>query len=362
MEDSYTHQKMLTYLGNKRKLIDHIDNIVHEIRRAHYDNAKIRSMDLFCGSGVVARALAKHSTHVCANDMEIYAFICMKACLETPKVEDQVRIVDYIRQANEMNTTRGIISENYAPLNTNDIQPGERCFFTRENAMRIDTVRAFIETLPEHLRPYILGPLLVKASIHTNTSGQFQAFHKKDGVGAWGGRYASGLSRIKGDIELEAPVWSPTPGKAFNLDALECLRQFPAGAFDVIYLDPPYNQRQYSYLYFLLNIIAENKMPSAITAGGATTILERNDSVYCRRSEVKNAFKQLIQLCLEKSRFVILSYSNEGLLGQSDFDDLLQDYRVERHAHEHARYNVRGDGTDVANGLTTDELLYVISI
>ena len=71
----------------------------------------------------------------------------------------------------------GIITKLYAPKETFDIQKGERCFYTRENALIIDTLRNYIESHVEsHLFPYCITPLLIQASIHVNTSGQFKGF------------------------------------------------------------------------------------------------------------------------------------------------------------------------------------------
>jgi adenine-specific DNA-methyltransferase len=355
----YINQPTLTYLGNKRKLISQIDEIVKELNPS-------KTMDLFCGSSIVARALTKHSTEVHANDIEEYAYTIAKCSIETPTPEDQTLIAEYIRQANQIADNgpwvKGIITQHYAPADTEHINPGERCFFTRENAIRIDTIRAYIDVVvPEHLRPYILAPLLIKCSQNTNTSGHFQAFHKnRDGVGQWGGHYKASLARIKGPITLECPVWTECTGRAHKRDAIECLEQFPDGYFDVVYCDPPYNARQYSYLYFLLNIIANNHMPTKVSEGGATDPSERNDSMYCRKAKVKNEFERLIATCVKKSKYTILSYNNEGLVRDQEFEDILRPYKVTRYDFDHKRYNVRGD-EDETTSKKTKETMYLIT-
>ena len=73
----------------------------------------------------------------------------------------------------------GIISRLYAPKDTNNIQPNERVFYTRENAILLDTYRTAIqEVCPENYKKFFLAPLLSQASIHTNTSGVFKGFYK----------------------------------------------------------------------------------------------------------------------------------------------------------------------------------------
>ena len=358
--DAYVNQPTLTYLGNKRKLISKIDDIVKELNPS-------KTMDLFCGSSIVARALTKYSTEVHANDMEDYAYTIAKCSIETPTPEDQRLIVDYIAHANRLADEgpwyEGIITKNYAPADTENIKAGERCFFTHENALRVDTIRKFIDdVVPERLRAYILAPLLIKCSQNTNTSGHFQAFHKnRDGIGQWGGHYRASLARIKGLILLDIPVWTDCVGHAHKLDAIECLEQFEDGFFDVVYCDPPYNARQYSYLYFLLNVIATNVMPTKISEGGATDPSERNDSMYCRKARVKAEFERLFALCIRKSKYTVLSYNNEGLLRGKEFEDILLPYNVTRHDFDHKRYNVRGDEDDTTAKKTT-ETIYVLHI
>ena len=355
----YLNQPMLTYLGNKRKLLGPIVATVKDI------GTGLNVLDAFSGSGVVARALVPFAKEVHANDWELYSYIQAQCFTVRPSEEDQKEIAHLIDQLNSLDFYyEGLMCKHYAPKETDNIQLGERCFFTRENALRIDTMRKFISEQPERLQPYLLAPLLIKASVHTNTSGQFQAFHKnREGLGAWGGEFARCVPRITGEIKLEVPVFSKDDytGFAHRLDVFDCLNQFEDGHFDVIYLDPPYNHRQYSYLYFLLNIIAENKMPEVITDGaGATDPKLRTNSEFCVKKKVVDTFTRLIKLCTQKSKYTILSYSNESLVKPDEMKKILEPYDVQVSTHTHSRYNVRGDEHERDAVKTTDEFLYVI--
>ena len=354
-------QPMLTYLGNKRKLLKSITDIVSKI------GTDLKVLDAFSGSGVVARALVPFSKEVHANDWEPYSYAQARCFIEKPSPEDQEKIRELLAAMNALDfTEEGIVCQHYAPKDSNDIQMGERCFFTRENALRIDTMRKFISEQPEHLQPYLLAPLLIKASVHTNTSGQFQAFHKnREGRGAWGGEFGSSLSRITGLIKPEAPIFSSHDyrGYAYNLDVFRCLETFPDNYLDVIYLDPPYNHRQYSYLYFLLNIIATNEMPAVVTdTAGATDPKLRNASEFCMKNKVVAAFSKLLQMCTQKSKCTILSYSNESIVKPEEMNKIMEPYHVDIHIQNHSRYNVRGDEHTRDAVKTTEEFLYVISL
>jgi adenine-specific DNA-methyltransferase len=365
IDDRYETQPVLTYLGNKRKLLKPIQDIVNDIKEK-LNVEKLNILDAFSGSGVVARSLVRFANEMHANDWETYAFMQAQCFLNKPSAEDQTIISTLIDTMNNLDFTHeSIICANYAPRDSSAIQMEERCFFTRENALRIDTMRHFISMQPERLQPYLLAPLLIKASIHTNTSGQFQAFHKnREGRGAWGGEFARCLPRITGLIKLDAPVFSNVNyrGYAYNMEVLDCLNTFNDNHLDVIYLDPPYNHRQYSYLYFLLNIIAQNRLPAVVTGtAGATVPSLRNNSDFCVKSKVEDVFKRLLELCTRKSRFTILSYSNESLINPEQMKKLLNPYKVTVNLQSHSRYNVRGDEQTRDAPKKTEEYLYVIS-
>lgn len=360
--DQFESQPMLTYLGNKRKLLKPIMDIIAE----KAGGEKLNMLDAFSGSGVVARSMTRYAKELHVNDWEPYAYIQAQCFLEKPSPEDQETIRTLIDTMNALDyTEEGIVCQNYAPKDSNNIQMGERCFFTRENALRIDTMRRFISEQPKRLQPYLLAPLLIKASVHTNTSGQFQAFHKnREGRGAWGGEFAKCIPRITGLIKLDPPVFSPHDyiGKAYSIDVFECLEAFPDKHLDVVYLDPPYNHRQYSYLYFLLNIIATNEMPAVVTdTAGATDPSLRNASEFCMKNKVVDAFTRLLRLCAQKSRCTILSYSNESLIKPDQMKQILEPYDVSVRTQNHSRYNVRGDEHTRDAVKMTEEYLYVIS-
>ena len=105
----------------------------------------------------------------------------------------------------------GVITKNYAPKDDNNIQEGERVFYTHENAMIIDTIRLAIDKyVPNSYKKFFLAPLLYEASVHVNTSGVFKGFYKSktENIGKFGGEGENAIERIKGKIELKKPIFS----------------------------------------------------------------------------------------------------------------------------------------------------------
>ena len=139
----YVNQPMITYIGNKRKLVDKIESVIKKL------NPKI-CVDAFSGSGVVARMLLTHAEQLYVNDLEIYCEVLSTCYLNTPSPSDQGEVRKHIEQMNKCSDKIGMITELYSPNDDCD-----RCFYTPENAMRIDGMMDYIKhNVPEHLKPY----------------------------------------------------------------------------------------------------------------------------------------------------------------------------------------------------------------
>ena len=72
--EKYLTEQIITYLGNKRKLLDNIATEV-ELAMADLNLEKAKLCDLFSGSGVVARRLKQYAFTLYANDLEQYSYV-----------------------------------------------------------------------------------------------------------------------------------------------------------------------------------------------------------------------------------------------------------------------------------------------
>jgi adenine-specific DNA-methyltransferase len=355
---------MCRLIGNKRNLIDFIETVVVDVRE-RLGGGKLRILDAFAGSSVVSRMLAAHSLELYSNDFEHYAHLFGKCFLEHPAPEVAARVSMLVHQANayaDVNTEAGIIANNYAPGDTNDIQQHERCFYTRENALRIDAVRRFIhENCSAEEAPYLLAPLLVQCSIRANTTGVFNAFMKKDGVGCWGGRTeASGdRRRVMDALVLPEPVFNPHLGslvKCFCRDANTLIPELPE--LDLIYVDSPYNQHSYGSNYGLLNIIAKNAMPERVTENSGIPC-DWQRSAYYKKKEAAAAMSDLLNKATARASYVLISFSDEGHIDSDTWTKILKPYHSTVYQKDHRstmgtrNYAKRGKSTVV-------ELLYLV--
>ncbi len=334
LTQNYLKKHLITYLGNKRSLLKGINNAIIQIKKK-LNTDLLSTFDGFSGSGVVARLLKYHSHTVYANDLEKYSCKINEAYLSNPSEDETKLINEWIDILNNMeHNVKDIISTYYSPKDDTNIQKGERTFYTNQNAMIIDTIRQEIDNAPKHIQKYLLAQLLIKASIHVNTSGVFKGFYKnKQGIGQFGGEGKNALTRITGKIILEQLIYSEQEHKVdvtvFNQDINKIIKDTEnLPEVDVTYYDPPYNQHPYSSNYFMLNLILENKIDKTKLSKVSGIISGWNKSDYNYKKSAKDSFHDLLKNT--RSKFIVMSYNNEGILHGQDWLDVLDGYKYEK--------------------------------
>ena len=202
-------------------------------------------------------------------------------------------------------------------------------------------------------------PLLIKASINNNTSGVFKGFHKKGTIGCFGGKGENALSRILKNIKLELPVWSNDNYniKCFNKDVNIMIQELPTD-IDIIYLDPPYNCHPYGSNYFMLNIIATNKEPLELSKVSGIP-KDWNKSNYNYKKEAIIDMNNLLENALKKSKYILLSYNNEGIIKDDDWVELFKLYNVKKYEIKYDTY--KGSRNLKNRDDKVFEILYLIS-
>ena len=321
--------QIITYLGNKRALIESIEKQVDEIV-SKIGRQKVVCADLFSGSGIVARMLKKHSEKLIVNDLEQYSSVinsCYLTNREDFPQEKYFELKEKIETLCAKEKYEGIISENYAPKQDENIQMGERVFYTRENALLIDTYRNLIDEVVEEdsMKKFFLAPLITEASIHVNTSGVFKGFYKdkNTGIGCFGGVGRNALARIVGKIELKEPVFSNFDSDLviFRKNTVELAKELDS--LDIVYLDPPYNQHPYGSNYFMLNLILKNRLDVAVSRVSGIT-QDWNRSVFNKRAVALSSMEEIIAAL--RAKFVIISYNSEGFISFDEMFHMLEKY------------------------------------
>tara|TARA_Y100000817_G_scaffold290043_1_gene260454 strand:+ start:905 stop:2029 length:1125 start_codon:yes stop_codon:yes gene_type:complete len=323
--NNYLKKQIISYMGNKRKMVPHIEAILTNIKKK-CNKEKLLLGDGFSGSGIVSRLFKLHAEILFSNDIAGYSKTLNACYLDTPSKDQLNRIQNYIDAANDFANTHSQqvpswVRTHWAPTCDN-IEEGERVYYTPENARRIDYYRFFIENTPSSYRPFLLAPLLVEASIHTNTSGQFAAFYKMKNKGHYGGKTGTDLKRITTPIRLQIPIFSPVKCKAVvsQKDTNEWVTEIPE--LDLVYYDPPYNKHPYSIYYFLLDIINNWDRTQDIPQTLRGQPKNWKKSKYNSFTHAKAAFTDLIEKT--KSKFILLSYNDGGIIPLDEIEEILQ--------------------------------------
>jgi len=205
----------------------------------------------------------------------------------------------------------GLIYENFSPTAT-----CERMFFTNNNAKKADSIRQHLSSVFESGKItekefyFLLASLLVSIDKVANTSCVYGAYLKEFKKTALKNVFLQPI-HTRAELTQENNVYN---GLAENFAAPE------GNHYDVMYMDPPYNQRQYSANYSPLNYIAHYN--NDIVLKGKTALIDNyNKSDFCKKTEVKKAFTELINGV--KCNHLIISYNNEGLLSTEEFKNIL---------------------------------------
>jgi adenine-specific DNA-methyltransferase len=319
--------------------------------------------DVFSGSGIVSRHFKQYAETLLVNDLETYSKVINECYLTNASEIDLAKIEKRHRQLTTDISAQplkpGIITELYSPKDEDNIQPGERVFYTRRNAMYIDTMRKLIDGEEMEYQKFFLAPLLAEASIHSNTSGVFKGFHKNraTGIGQFGGSNQDALLRIKGEIELPMPIFSRYDCRTtvYNGDANEVIRTAPE--VDLAYLDPPYNQHPYGSNYFMLNLILENQFPEAVSK--ISGIPENwNRSLYNKRQFAYEALTDLVENI--KAKFVLISFNSEGYISLGAMKTMLE--KVGKVQVLETNYNTFRGCRNLSNrDIHTTEYLYLLA-
>jgi adenine-specific DNA-methyltransferase len=322
----YVSSQLITYIGNKRSLVSHIEAAVSRVKD-RLGKSRLRCMDVFSGSGVISRLMKRHASTLIANDLEDYAAVVSRCYLANKGDVDEKHLGEIVADLNDRvdgaDLPPGFIEEMYAPRNEKRITASDRVFYTRSNARRIDNYRRMIDETPVELRDLLLGPLLSEASVHANTAGVFKGFYKDKTtkVGRFGGSGADALLRILGPIELAVPGLSDHACECIVMqdDANAAVRSIKD--LDLAYIDPPYNQHPYGSNYFMLNLIVHYRRPAEVSeVSGIPTDWRRSGyNVKARSAELlQDLFRHT------DAQFLLVSFSNEGFVGPAEMRSLLE--------------------------------------
>ena len=303
----------MKYIGNKTRLLDFIQE---SLKSSNIDIKNKIVIDLFSGTGSVSNMFLKNNCNVISCDIMTYSiaeqyrinyFRNEPTFLELKKDYDLYTLDEVLDYLNNLTETEGYFFNNYAPSGV-----FKRQYFSDSNAKKIDSIRKCIEVwktiLPEEKYLFLLGILMCSADKVSNTSGTYGAYLK-----IW-------RSMALKPLVLEKPIFISS-GNAIikQMDVLECVKENNNSY--LIYLDPPYNERQYaSNFHVLENIVVYDKQELKGKTGLRSYELQKSN--YCLKSKVLEEFNNLIDNC--SAEYIVMSYSTEGLLSVNEIKKIFE--------------------------------------
>jgi len=372
-------KQIIAYIGNKRSLLP----LIYKAVAFALGTVKpgIRFLDLFAGSGVVARLGKALNFEVFANDWEYYTYVINSGMIQTSardltllfgSIENFQALLDTLNQLPLPAYEEQYIARYYAPCD-DDVDKAdfrtERLFYTRANALTIDKIRNYIDaTWPpgvnDKIRHLLISLLLYEAATHTNTSGVFKACHK-----GFGGHNKDAIQRICAPIRLSLPplIDADYPVHIFRQDANILAQDKALANIDIVYLDPPYNQHQYGSNYHMLNTIALWDKPSVPLELNEKGVLKQKAAIrkdwiktksdYCYQEKAIAAFSGLMTHLT--ARHILISYSTDGIIPFDVMRDIcLQKGKVSIITNEYTKYK----GGKQSNGRLNTNIEFILVV
>lgn len=309
----------MRYIGSK---IASLPAITEAVQRAGRVGA-LSLCDPFAGTCTVARHFKFLGWRVITGDLLAQSYVQQNAHIslnQPPRYHRlaehlglglagpdpaHIRVVQYL---NDLTPRADFLTREYSLAGR-----CQRRFFTRGNAMRADAIRMKIvewrkrRLLDDNEMNYLLCILLEGIDRVANTAGTYYAYLKR----------FNRKSRKKLRLFPLSIVNNGQPNEAHLADAHELVASVEA---DVLYLDPPYNERNYGRYYHLPETVVRWDNPSVAGRSGIP-ITKPPDSPFYHKSTAADALRELI--ARSRSHCIVLHYAANGLVAHRQVMQIL---------------------------------------
>jgi adenine-specific DNA-methyltransferase len=320
----------VNYIGSKFSLLPFLERRITEFSTP---DSGWTFFDIFSGTGIVGRHFKKLGFHIVANDIQYYSYCLNRAYIGINCQPGFIGIVEHLPQPaglsqydavdvvldylNRLTGVEGFIYRNYCPGGTAG-KDFPRQYFTDENGKLCDAIRLQTEDwhrdafISDDEYFYLLASLIEAMDKVANTASVYGAFLKHVKPSA---RKPLRLERLEiiPDNKLH---------RVYNCDGGELASKVQC---DILYIDPPYNQRQYCTNYHVLETIAKYDHPQLYGITGLRDYRHQK-SDFCNSAKALQSLERLIRET--SAKYVFLSYNSEGLMREDEIIRMMSQYGV----------------------------------
>ncbi len=330
----------MNYIGSKYSLMDFLTTTIADVAGTN-TKGKVFA-DLFAGTGVVGKTFKEQGYRVISNDIQYYSYVLNKHLIENvPPLR-----VDIVDSLNQLSGTEGFIYKNYCAGSGSGRQ-----YFTDQNGMKCDSIRIELERLKncgdidEAQYYYLLASLINSIDKYANTASVYGAFLKQ----------VKKSAAKEFELELLPIVDGDKESKAYNENISDVIQRIGG---DILYLDPPYNARQYCTNYHVLETIARYDSPELKGKTGLRDYSSQK-SLFCSPRTVMEAFDDVLRHA--DFDYIFLSYNNEGLMPFDVIQHTMEKYgEYQRFEQEYRRFKADTDKNRNIKANTTTEYLHCL--
>jgi adenine-specific DNA-methyltransferase len=331
---------MIKYIGSKRLLVDPIAGLIDLLPRTR------SVLELFSGTARVGRALKQRGYQVTANDHTSYAFKLAQCYVQADRARWHAEAARLLSELARLPGKPGYFTETFCMKSR---------YFQPKNGARIDAIRDAIAGMALHpeLEAIALVALMEAADRVDSTVGLQMAYLKN-----W-------APRARNDLELRVPELTLGSGRALQRDALELAQQ--GESYDVVYLDPPYNQHKYMNNYHVWETLVRWDEPEHYGIACKRIDCRSYESDFNSKRRIEQALRAVVTSL--RARYLIVSFNNEGYLTEQELRDVLsargevQVVSLDYKRYVGAKigiYNPSGVKTGKISHLRNRELLFLV--
>jgi adenine-specific DNA-methyltransferase len=322
----------MRYIGNKTRLLPFI------LRTLEKERIAVGSVhDAFAGTASVSRALKSEGWRVYSSDLLMSSYVFQRAYVVADAADPSIS--EMAKELAQVPPVTSFISRHFSPAGGS--ASAGRMYFTPENAGRIDASRETLEkwrkerALRDEDYYLLLAAIIEGADRVANTAGVYASYMKR-----W-----QPNARRPFEIVPELPVKGTVPARAYLMDAADAAKEI--GEVDLLYIDPPYNSRQYVAYYHIPEILARGWSDTVPAIRGKVGLLagEEGRSQWSHGRRVQRLFSGL--LADSGAKYALVSFNSEGHLKPEALESLLgkasADGKVSRFSQRYRRYRADSD-------------------